>query len=340
VEPLIGSFVNTLALRTQLSGDLPASELIDRVRNTALAAYDHQAMPFERLIQELNPERDLSSTPLFNVLITFKNQPPAGFQVGDLLSTPYHAINTGTTNYDLTMEILNEADGFTCHISYRLDLFSDDTVTRLGDHFKNLLRSILENPSMQIAALPFLDSSEYRQLIDEWSHSDDIYPTDACVPQLFEAQVAETPDNTAAIDDLEQVTYCELNRRANRIAHFLAEQGIGPSKIVAVLANRSINYLATILGIFKAGGIYLPLDPNSPPQRHHDVILQSGSPVIVLGEEFADAINAALHEVRMEKEPPTFVLPDILQAESREDNLPVLCHPEDVAYVLFTSGST
>jgi amino acid adenylation domain-containing protein len=338
-EALIGFFVNTLALRTDLSGNPSFSDVVRRVRETALGAYAHQALPFEKLIEELQPERELSQTPLVQVVFALQNAPQADLSALDL-KLSYVEGETGTAKFDLTLTLQETAEGLSGGLEYRRDLFEAVTIKRLLGHFENLLRAVVANPEDRIAELPLMPENERWQVLAGWNKTATAYPRNLGIHELFEEQVRHRPEALAAISNDRQLSYSELNQRANQLAWLLKARGVGADTLVGVSLPRSERLLIALLGILKAGGAYMFLDADYPPERL--ALMVADSAVTVLVVEANNCRGGPLW-------PPvsgvaTVICLDADAAElatQRVDNLPVSFHgPEQLAYVSYTSGST
>jgi amino acid adenylation domain-containing protein len=266
LEPLIGFFVNTLVLRSDLSGNPAFEELLARVREVCLGAYAHQDLPFEKLVQELQPERDPSRNPLFQVMLALQNATRPVSGIPDLRIEPLE-IESTRSPFDLSV-LLRERDGkYTGSIVYSTDLFNRDRIERMVRHFQTLLEGIIANPDQPISTLPILTDSERHQILIEWNDTAADYPRDSCIHELFEAQVERTPEAIAVHFEGKQLTYWELNVRANQLAHYLRGLGVGPEKLVGICVERSLEMVVGLLGILKAGGAYVPLDETYPTER-------------------------------------------------------------------------
>jgi non-ribosomal peptide synthetase component F len=265
VRELIGFFVNTLVLRGDLSGNPSFRELLGRVRSTALAAYEHQELPFERLVAELQPTRDLSRSPLFQVMFVLQNVPAPGLRLPELMVKPLE-LEPGTTKFDLTLSLGEGAAGLTGWLAYNTALFEEDTVRRMAGHFITLLRGVVANPECRLADLPLLTGAERQQLLVEWNATAAAYP-ERCIHELCEEQADRTPDAVAVECAGQTLSYAELDRRANQVAHYLGKLGVGPETLVGLCVERSCEAIVGLLGILKAGGAYLPLDPAYPAAR-------------------------------------------------------------------------
>jgi amino acid adenylation domain-containing protein len=336
IEGLIGCFVNTLVLRANLGGDPSVEQLLERARELCVNAYAHQDLPFEKLVEALQPERDLSRNPLFQVMFVLQNASEATLKLPGL-RVEHLRPDLGTAQLDLRLSISETAQSLACLLEYNSDLFDAATIQRLAGHFQTLLEGMAREPRQRLSRLPLLTAVEQRQLLQEWTATGAHFPLDQSVAQLFEAQVRRSPDAIAAQDGEQALSYAELNRRANRLARQLMAQGVGPESLVALLDQRSVALLTAILAVFKAGGAYLPLDPQHPPARLRQVLAQSGSRLVLAGDDFLDVLAEAITE--LEAQPRIMrITPAATGQES--DNLPAVGDPQNLAYVIYTSGST
>ena len=267
LQGMIGFFTNTLVIRTDFSGNPTFRQLLGRVREAALGAYDHQELPFEKLVMELNPERSLSHTPLFQVMFVLQNLPPAERTPAGLTMTQVKS-ERGNSKFDLMLSMIEHADGMTGSIEYATDLFDAATITRMCGHFRTLVESIVANPDQEVALLPMLSPAERHQLLHTFNETKADFPADRCLPQLIEEQVARSPEAIAVIaPDGTDLTYRALNARANQLAHHLRALGVGPEVKVGIAIRRSLDMVVGLLGILKAGGACVPLDPTYPEDR-------------------------------------------------------------------------
>jgi amino acid adenylation domain-containing protein len=339
IEPLIGFFVNTLVLRTDLSGNPSFRELLQRVKTTALGAYAHQDVPFEKLVEELQPERDMGRHPLFQVMFALQNAPREQMGIPGV-ELSYIGAQRETTNFDLTLTITG-TDELAASISYSVDLFDEATISRLLSHFHRLLRSIIADPSLSISRLPLLSPPELRQLLLASNSSSALFPQDLCLHNLFEAQAEKEPDRCAvSFADL-SLSYRELNERANQLAHLLRSRGIGAGSLVAICMERSPLMLVATLGTLKAGAAYVPLDPSFPQQRLRFMLEDSRAPLLLTEEHLlellsptgsgASSSSGAL--LCLDRDWP-------LVGQHSTVNPKGLAHPQAPAYVIYTSGST
>ena len=334
LEGLIGFFVNTLAMRTDLSGNPTFKELLERVREAALGAYEHQDLPFEKLVEELQPERSLSYSPIFQVLLALQNAPSTPLEMDDLKLSPFGFENR-TTRFDLEVYLSEKADGsLMCSFVYNTDLFESITVGRMAAHYQTLLENAVAGPTRRIHELELLTESELDELMVEWNNTTSEYPRDKSIHQMFEAQVERTPDAPAVLFDGEELTYGELNRRANHLAHYLGGLGVGPDVKVGICVERSLEMVVGVLGILKAGGAYVPLDPDYPEERLSFMLEDTSAPVLLTQERLLASLpGLAARVVCLDRDWPE------IKRESADD-VNTAVAPANLAYVIYTSGST
>jgi amino acid adenylation domain-containing protein len=336
LEDLIGFFVNTLVLRSDLSGDPTFLELLERVHVTALDAYEHQDLPFERLVDELQPVRDPSRNPIFQVVFAMQNATRDPLVLPDLDVSPLGAA-TRATRFDLELHVGESPDGLDLGFCYNRDLFDHGTIERMGEHFATLLRGIAEDPARPLSRLPLLPERERRQLLAEASVPPAQLDVDACLHQRFAAQAARTPDAVALTCEGESLTYGELDRRANRLAHVLRELGVGPGVLVGLCLDRGLDLPVGIVGVLKAGGCYVPLDLANPAERIAFILEDTDVPVLVT--ESAQLERLPEHGARVAQ--VVCLDRDRARLEAAPDHAPdVPSSPDDLAYVIYTSGST
>ncbi|MFM7450744.1 MAG: amino acid adenylation domain-containing protein, partial [Leptolyngbyaceae cyanobacterium] len=333
IEPLIGFFVNTLALRTDLSGYPSFQELLKRVRQATLEAYTHQDLPFEKLVEELQPDRSLSHSPLFQVMFVLQNAPRSPLELTGI-SIESMPFEPGTAKFDLTLSMSQEADGLRGVFEYSTDLFDAATIQRMIGHFQTLLQGIVANPEQSIMTLPLLTEAESHQLLVEWNQTETNYPQDKSIHQLFEEQVERTPDAIAVVFEGEALTYRELNHRANQLAHYLHSLGVGLEQRVGICVERSIKMVVGMLAVLKAGGAYVPIDPNHPIERIAYVLTDAQFQVLLTEADLAGRL-------------PSSNIKLVLVDEHSHDwegqvnhNLVPLSTTNHLAYVIYTSGST
>ncbi|WP_390625552.1 MULTISPECIES: non-ribosomal peptide synthetase [Calothrix] len=333
IEGLIGFFVNTLVMRSNLAGNPSFSELLNRVRETAMGAYTHQNLPFEMLVEALQPERDLAHTPLFQVMFVLENAPMSPVQLTDLSFHPL-VVETTISKFDLTLLIENTTQGLVGWWEYNTDLFDASTIERMTGHFVTLLEGIVANPETKISQLPLLTEVEQHQLLVEWNETQADYPIDKSVYQLFEEQVQRTPDAVAVVFDNQQLTYQQLNCRANQLAHYLRSLGVKADTLVGICVERSLEMVVGLLGILKAGGAYLPLDPEYPTERLRFMLEDTQLPVLLTQSKLINKLPE--HQAQL------VCLDTDWQEISQlnQDNAITNVQVSNLAYVIYTSGST
>lgn len=332
-EGLIGFFVNSLAIRTNLSGNPSFRQLLARVREVTLGAYNHQNLPFEKLVEELQPERDPSRSPLFQVMLAFENTPSQPWELSGAIATPLE-IHSGTAKLELVLHLRETSENIEGGIEYNTDLFEPATIARMIGHFQTLLASIVANPSQRISEFPLLMPSERHQLLVEWNETQTNFPESDCIHQLFEKWVEQKPEAIAVIFENQELTYQQLNARANQLAHYLQEMGVGLEVLVGVCVERSLETIVGLLGILKAGGAYVPLDPSYPKERLAFMMEDSRVSVLLTQKKLASKLpenSAAI--VCLDAQWETI-------SKYRENNPVAGAGPENLAYVIYTSGST
>ena len=331
LECLIGFFVNTLPLRTNLADNPRFTEVLRQVRRRAVEAYAHQDVPFERVVDDLVSERDLARTPIFQVMLALIDDPLSAFDVPGLRCTALEVPVT-TTRFDLVLNLEENTDGLVGGLEYSTDLFDRDTIERLIGHLHTLLRSIIANPEQPIGELAILTTTERRDLLLQHTCAKR-FEGSICLHRGFEAQVARAPDAVALVFEGSSITYDALNRRANQLAHHLVSKGVKTDTLVGLCVDRSIDMVVGILGILKAGGAYVPLDPTYPPDRLEFLLEDSAVPVLVTQERHLGNINAPSTVICIDR--------DASMLSNGDDSNPhTAVAPEHLAYVIYTSGST
>ncbi len=331
LEGLIGFFVNTLVLRTDLLGNPSFQQLLTRVREVALGAYMHQDVPFEHLVEELQPVRDLSRSPLFQVLLSVQ-QATEQREVPDELTLETLKIEHATAKFDLTLDLFISEQGLSCVMVYNTDLFDGTTISRMLAHWQILLEGIVSAPETPVEALPLLLPEERRRLLIDWNATE--RPLDAGIglADLLEAQGARTPDAIAVVVDDCCLTYDALSRYAQRVAAHLQQLQVRPSGIVGLCLDRSLELMIGLLGILKAGGAYLPLDPTLPSGRLSWMLEDSGARVVVTRMQWIETMPFSQLQV--------LCLPEALNQDEQEPMRKTLFDAEQLAYIIYTSGST
>ncbi|MFG6107497.1 amino acid adenylation domain-containing protein [Leptothoe sp. EHU-05/26/07-4] len=333
LEPLIGFFVNTLVLRTRFENNLSFETLLTRFRETALQAYEHQGVPFARVVEALNPQRSLSHSPLFQVMFALQNAPLDDLVLPGITLSESTIENT-ISKFDLTLSITERENQLTCEWEYNTDLFDALTIQQMAAHFSNLLFAVVMDPQNSVSKLPLLDEIERHQALVTWNDTQCHLLQEQCIHRLFEAQVAKTPDAVAIVFEQEQLTYRQLNQKANRLAHYLQAQGVGPEVLVGICVNRSIDMVVALLGILKAGGAYVPLDPNHPSERLHSILTDAQVSLLVT--------QASLYKQFLSLKSSVVCLDDqaSIIAKQSPENLDNSAASHNLAYVIYTSGST
>ncbi|WP_375772564.1 non-ribosomal peptide synthase/polyketide synthase [Archangium gephyra] len=332
LEGLIGFFVNTLVLRTRMEGNPTFRELLHRVRETTLGAFAHQHLPFEKLVEELQPERNLGRSPLFQVLFAFQNTPTSELNQPGLALRPFHT-STSVSKFELELALSETPNGLQGSFTYNTDLFDAATISRLSEHLRVLLEGVVASPESRLSELPLLTATERQQVLVEWNQARRELPESPLVHRLFEAQVRRAPDAPALRFGTEELTYGELNARANQLAHHLRQLGVGPEVLVGLCLERSPELVVSILATLKAGGAWLPLDPSLPSERL-DFIASDAEPRVLI-------THSSLMQRVGERAPVLLVDEhwERVERESEED-LDVDVHGGNLAYVIYTSGST
>jgi amino acid adenylation domain-containing protein len=332
-EGLIGFFVNTLVLRTDLSGDPTFRQLLRRVREVAFGAYDHQELPFERLVEELQPERSLSHSALLQVMFTLQNARAPIPRLARLEVEP-EPVERGVAKFDLSLFLRDDVEGLRALLEYNTDLFDAGTIVRLLGHFRTLLEGIVTDPDRRLSELPLLTEPERYQALVEWNATAAELPRETTVHGLFEAQVARTPDATAVTFEGEALSYRELDRRANRLARHLQARGIGPEVPVGLCVERSPEMLVALLAILKAGGAYLPLDPTYPRERLELMLADAAVPLLVTRRELLETLPiGTAAAVCVDAEGGRLSPESAGPVDSGVTG-------EQLAYVIYTSGTT
>lgn len=319
LEDQVGCYINTLALRDRLTPETSFETLLQQVKQTAIEAYEHQAYPFDSLVEELDLPRRLNRSPLFDVMIALQNIERPAFSLTGVTLEPFEQ-PVHTSKFDLTFVFVETPQGIQGEIEYNTDLFFGDRIQRMIAHFSTLLASVLRDPQQPVSRLNLLPPAERQRLLEDFNNTSADYPQDATLASLFEAQVKATPDNTAVIFEEHALSYRTLNQQANRIAYLLRnEYQVQPDDRVGLLLDRSDRLLTAILGIVKAGAAYVPVDPHYPEDRIQYILEDSQCRVVLDEELFSKFLQQ-----------PPHVLPD----------LPSAAKSDHAAYVIYTSGST
>ena len=337
LEPMIGFFVNTLVLRGDLNGNPSFREYLSRVRARALDAYTHQELPFEKLVEELAPKRDLARNPLFQASLAVNNTPMAQWNVAGLEATRIEHVLRGTSKFDLALFLQEDgAGGMSGYVDYATDLFDQATAEQITGHFLNLLEAIVADPGCPIGTLPLLSPGERQRLLVDWNGTALPFPRDRCMHELFEAATAVHPDAPAIECGETSITYGQLDSRANDIARHLVSLGVGPNVPVGICLRRSIEMVTALLAVLKAGGAYVPLDPRYPEQRLQFILEDAGVAVLLTQQGLAEPFGKARCPIVHVDWP--------MPVDSADQKSPCRAvagaTADDLAYIIYTSGST
>lgn len=333
LEGLIGFFINTLVLRTEVKGEDSFRKLLEKVRDVTLEGYAHQDVPFEKLVEELEPERSMSHTPLFQVLFEFENKARKAIDVQGLKMEEL-TVASRTSKFDLTLEITESEDGLVAAMEYSTDLYDAETIEAMLKHYSHLLEGALTEPDKSIGELEFLGAEEKTQLLEQWNDTRRAYPQNIYMAEMFEQQAEKRPNAVAIIYEDQTISYGDLNRKSNCLARYLIEKGVGADMPVGICMDRGIDMVVGLLGILKAGGAYMPLDETYPKERLAFMAQDAGVKVAVTKGGAARVLPEFIDEVvELDK--------DWGEISSRsEDNLDVKAEANNLAYVIYTSGST
>ncbi|HEY2973281.1 MAG TPA: amino acid adenylation domain-containing protein, partial [Pyrinomonadaceae bacterium] len=330
-EPLLGHFMNILVLRTQVVDDPSFRQFLRQVREVTLEAYAHRHVPFAKLVEELELNRGTSRHPLFQV--AFIMEPPMACHESGWIVSQLD-IQTGTSKFDLTLELEERSEAIIGRFEYNTDLFNATTIERAIAHLQTLLEGIVANPDQRICNLPILTTAERHQLLVEWNDTEKDYPKDQLIHELFEEQVKRTPDAVAVVFEGQELSYRELNAKANQLAHYLKERGVGPEVPVGICLERSLDMVVGLLSILKAGGAYIPLDPQYPSERLAVMLKDSHAPLLLTRQHFVERLSAYAGQAVC------------LDTDWEEICRQLATNPDgagtadNLAYVIFTSGST
>jgi amino acid adenylation domain-containing protein len=347
VEALIGFFINTLVLRTDLSGNPTILDVLKRVKEVALDAYAHQDLPFEQLVEALQPARNLSHTPLFQVMFVLQNAPTPALELVGLtlhslqlengarldLTVAAESAEQGLAQFDLTLSLEYTEQGLLGIWEYNAELFNAETIARMAGHYQTLLEGMVAHPEHRLSELPILTIAE-QTLLATWNNTNTDYATDLCIHEHFEAQVRQSPHEIALVSHQTQLTYQELNDRANQLARYLKKLGIGADTLVGLCVERSLDMIVGLLGILKAGGAYVPIDPTYPKERIANMVVDSQVGVLLTQEKWLAALpDSNTHKVCLDRDWVSI-------AQEPCEDLIHQAEPNYLAYVIYTSGST
>ncbi|MDZ8185054.1 MAG: condensation domain-containing protein [Nostoc sp. ChiSLP02] len=333
VDPLIGCFVNTLVLRTQIEDNPSFSDFLQQVRSIVWDAQTHQDVPFEQVVEALQPERSLGYNPLFQVMFVLENFSLDTLELPGISLTP-EMVERGTSGFDLSLSMWQTQKGLIGSWEYNSDLFEADTIARMTGHFQTLLEMIVANPELRVGELSLLTQSEQHQLLVEWNNTQVEYPQDKYIHQLFEEQCLSTPDAVAVVFENQQLTYHQLNCRANQLAHYLQSLGVKPDTLLGICIERSLEMVVGLLGILKAGGAYVPLDSEYPSERLSFMLEDAQVRVLLTQEHLVEKLPQ--HQGRV-------VCLDTdwgMISQSNQQNPIAGVQASNLAYVIYTSGGS
>jgi hypothetical protein len=342
LESLVGFFVNTLVMRDVISGNLNFRDFARMVQETTLGAFEHSDVPFEMLVDRLQPERNLSTTPLFQVMFILQNAPWKFREVSDL-TMELLDFHSGTSKFDLTLVVSETQEELLCSVEYDKQLYSKNTISRLAHHYTVLLENLISEPDRQIDKTKIITADDVKELVYGWNETDYPIPERGTIARIFEEQVDRVPEREAVVawrgEREERISYGELNRRANQLGRWLEKRGVERGDLVGLLVERSVEMMVGLLGILKVGGGYVPMDPMYPTERLGYIVedlkeAKGKSPVVVAHSWLVEKLPAGVGEVvRIDEEWEEI-------SRERGSNLRREVKPEDLAYVLYTSGST
>ncbi|MCP1399218.1 non-ribosomal peptide synthetase [Bacillus thuringiensis] len=332
IEPLIGFFVNTLALRINSKRDVAFRELINKVKEICLGAYSNQDIPFEAIVGELNSERTANNSVLFQTMFSLEQNIKKSLNLANV-NMDFERFETDTAKFDLSLIINEHDDELICTFNYSTDLFMKSSIQQMAKHFVTILKAIIENPNVQLSEISLLDDEEKRKILNGWNNNKENLSS-MCIQEKFELQVTKTPDAIALICENDSLTYRELNNRANQVAHYLRRNGVSSGRYVGICLERCSDLMISILGILKAGGAYIPLDPSYPMERLSYILEESQLDILLTQKSFMSRFN----EFRVDN----VVQMDGNQEINEEDtiNLDHFVDLDDLAYMIYTSGST
>ena len=333
IEGLVGFFVNALVLRANLSSSVTFKELLQQVKETTLDAYDHQDLPFERLVDSLNIERSLSYSPLFQVMFVLQNADEGELKLRDVSVEPM-TFDYPIAKFELTLALFETKEGIEGGFEYATDLFKPSTIERMFKHYHNLLEEITKDPNKQLSQFEMLSPEEKQQILIDWNQTDKDYPKDKTIHQLFEEQTENTPNNTAVIFEDQCLTYEQLNVKANQLAHYLIKHGVKPDTLVAIICERSFDMIVGMLGILKAGGAYVPIDPFYPQEYVQFMLEDTQAPIILTQQDVLKKLPQTKAKV--------FLIDNDREKLTKYPHSNPLSASQShhLAYVIYTSGST
>ena len=334
LENQIGFYVNTLALRTLLPKVGTFQQALAEVTNTCLDAYEYNEYPFDKLVSALDLEHDLTRNPLFDVMFSLLSKDSKAVIKIPGIEHQAYPLKPRTAQFDLSWSLFEDTNDLRLVIEYEPDLFREETIARMSGHFLQIIQAVVENPNCQLSQINLLTSEELYQLLIEWNNTEVAYPQDKCIHDLFEEQVERNPNAVAVIFEGQQLTYQQLNQKANQLAHYLRTKGVEPEVLVGIFVERSIEMLIGLLGILKAGGAYVPLDPSYPNDRLIYMLTDAAVSILLTQQSLVDSLEANSAEVVCLDRDWHII------ANYSQHNPVKLVKAENLAYVIYTSGST
>jgi amino acid adenylation domain-containing protein len=334
LEPLIGFLVNMIPIRTSFNDSLTFRDLVKQVRESSFAAYTHQDLPFDKLVEDLQPKRAPGRNPIFQAILAFKDAPPEMEMA--TVNLPVGVPVNADVKFDLEVHLTDTPDGVQGAFVYSPELFEPALIARMVDHFERLFEKTMSDPDQELRALSLLDEAEYRKVVEEWNDTAVPFPDTSCIHQIFEQEAEQRPHAIAVEFGDENVTYRELNRRANALAHKLQQEGVGPEVFVGVMLERSVELIVSLLAVAKAGGVYVPLNLAEPSPRVRFILKDAGISILVTTKQIADSMpdTTKLNVVCVDTD-------EFRGAEIEFADNPVqTVGPENLAYLMYTSGST
>ena len=332
VSRVIGLFINMVALRCRLKGNPTFRELLHRIRELVFGAYAHQDLPFEQLVAELQPERVPGRNPFFQAMFEYEEPAWRRLEISGTECTLF-PVHTGASKFDFSLQLIDDPEGFRLALEYNADLSDTETAKGLLEHYENLLQAVVNDPNCKVFNLPLISSKEREELLLRLNNTRQ-YSLDAkCTHRLFEAQVENTPDTVAVKFQAQQLTYQELNSRANQLARYLVSLGAGTEVLVAVCLERSLDLVIALLAVMKSGAAYLPLDPSHPAERREAILQDSGAKILITKQTVSQNLHTTVGCA-------VVLLEQVSSNQESAANLPVVIRPNDLAYVIYTSGST
>ncbi|MCP3738294.1 amino acid adenylation domain-containing protein [Rossellomorea sp. BNER] len=334
IQSVMGMFVNTLAIRNHPEGHKRVVDFVHEVKAQALAAYDHADYPFEMLVEKLSLQRDTSRNPLFQAMFTMQDFGSNGLHLDGVQVKPYD-LEYAISKFDLSLVTRESEDQIKCQLEYSSSLFKQETIQRMKHHFEQIVKEMVAHPEKKISEVEMLTYHEKEQLLVKWNQTENVYPKEKTIHELFIEQVAQTPNNIAVVCNEEKLTYQELNVRANRLAHVLRQHGVKPDDRVGLVMARQLDVVVGILGILKAGGAYVPINPSYPVERIRYLLEDSGA-TIVLSQDHV--VEKFIDEGSWKGE--CLDIEEVVSTEGDSSNLSIVNKPTDLAYVIYTSGTT